>query len=195
MSNDPLLWYLNRSTGLVLLVALTASTALGVLALGGRSGRGLPRFVTQSLHRNLALVSVTLLAAHVVSAVADSFVDIRWWQAVVPFGATYQPLWLGLGTLSLDLMAVVVVTSLLRARMGHRAWHGIHLAAWACWVLAVGHGLGIGTDLGLTPADLLAAEHRWATLPTAACVGVVLAAAVARLWRGLWPATDPETAR
>jgi predicted ferric reductase len=195
MSNDPLLWYLNRSTGLVLLVALTASTALGVLALGGRSGRGLPRFVTQSLHRNLALVSVTLLAAHVVSAVADSFVDIRWWQAVVPVGASYQPLWLGLGTLSLDLMAVVVVTSLLRARMGHRAWHGIHLAAWACWLLAVGHGLGIGTDLGTTPAALLAAEHRWATLPTLACVAVVLAAAVARLWRGLWPATEPEGAR
>jgi hypothetical protein len=193
MTSDPILWYLNRSTGLVLLVALTASTALGVLALGGRSGRGLPRFVTQSLHRNLALVSVTLLVAHVVSAVTDTFVDIRWWQAVVPFaGATYQPLWLGLGTLSLDLMAVVVATSLLRSRMSHRAWHAVHLASWACWATAVVHGLGIGTDLGLTPADLLAASHRWAAVPTLACIGVVLAAAVARLWRGLWPHLDPE---
>jgi len=195
MTSDPILWYLNRSTGLVLLVALTASTALGVLALGGRSGRGLPRFVTQSLHRNLALVSVTLLVAHVVSAVTDSFVDIRWWQAVVPVGATYQPLWLGLGTVSLDLMALVVVTSLLRSRLSRRAWHSVHLASWACWSLAVVHGLGIGTDLGLTPTDLLAATHRWAAVPTLLCVAVVLAAAVARLWKGLWPHLDPEVSR
>ena len=195
MTSDPILWYLNRSTGLVLLVALTASTALGVLSLGGRPGRGLPRFVTQSLHRNLALVSVALLVAHVAAAVTDSFVDIRWWQAVVPVGATYQPLWLGLGTVSLDLMAVVVATSLLRSRLSHRAWHTVHLASWACWAMAVVHGLGIGTDLGRTPAALMAPAHRWAALPALACIGVVLAAAVARIWRGLWPVPDPEGAR
>src|SRR6478752_4207545 len=110
MTDGPFLWYLNRSTGLVLLVLLTASTVLGVLAMNGRAGRGLPRFVTQALHRNLVL-----LVVHVASAVADTFVDIRWWQAFVPVGATYLPLWLGLGTVSLDLMALVVLTSLLRS--------------------------------------------------------------------------------
>ncbi len=49
-----------------------------------------------------------MLVAHVVSAVVDSYVDIRWWQAFVPFGSTYEPLWLALGAISLDLLALVI---------------------------------------------------------------------------------------
>ena len=73
-------------------------------AVHGWSHRqGLPRFVSQALHRNIALLSVLMLVAHVTTAVVDEYVDIRWWHALVPVGATYEPLWLGLGTLSLDL--------------------------------------------------------------------------------------------
>jgi sulfoxide reductase heme-binding subunit YedZ len=172
MIDGPLLWYLNRATGLVLLVLLTASVVLGVIATRGRPGRGIPRFVSQSLHRNMALIAVVALVAHVVTAVVDSYVDIRWWQALVPAGATYKPLWLGLGTLALDLLAVIVVTSLLRNRLGHRAWQAIHLLSWAAWAAAVIHAVGIGTDLA-TLGGLGA-------LPTAACVVAVLMALAAR---------------
>lgn len=175
MSDGPFLWYLNRSTGVVLLVLLTISTVLGVLAMGGRPGRGLPRFVTQSLHRNLALLSVLALVVHVVSAVADTYVDIRWWQALVPVGASYLPLWLGLGTLALDLMAVIVLTSLLRSRLNHRIWRAVHLLSWLAWGLSVAHAIGIGTDL--KSADGLA------VIPTFACVLAVVAALILRVSR------------
>jgi predicted ferric reductase len=147
LTQGPLLWYLNRSTGLVVLALLTLTAVLGVLATA-RGGRLLPRFVGQALHRNLALWSVVLLALHVTTAVVDTYVDIRWWQAFVPWvGATYLPLWLGLGSLALDLIVLVVVTSLLRARMRHRSWRLVHVLSYAAWGIAVGHGLGIGTDL------------------------------------------------
>lgn len=175
MTDGPLLWYLNRATGVTLLVLLTISTVLGVLAMGGRPGRGLPRFVTQDLHRNLALLSVVALVVHVVSAVLDTFVDIRWWQAVVPFGSAYEPLWLGLGTLSLDLIAVVVLTSLLRTRLTHRRWRSVHVLSWLAWALGVAHTIGIGTDI----------EQRswWAVGPTVVCVLAVVAALGLRLGR------------
>ncbi|MDR7253526.1 putative ferric reductase [Nocardioides sp. BE266] len=175
MTDGPLLWYLNRSTGVVLLVLLTVSVALGVLSIGGRPGRGLPRFVSQALHRNVALLSVLMLLAHVVTAVVDEYVDIRWWQAVVPVGASYEPLWLGLGTLSLDLVAAVTVTSLLRTRLSLRAWRSVHLLSWAAWVVAVVHSVGIGTDL--SSLDGLA------VVPAAACVVVVALSLVVRLAR------------
>jgi sulfoxide reductase heme-binding subunit YedZ len=148
MTEGPFLWYLNRGSGVVLLVLLTVTTVLGVVALGNRSGRGLPRFVSQALHRNLALLSVVLLAGHVVSAVVDEYVDIRWWQAFLPVGATYEPVWLGLGAVALDLIAVVVVTSLLRHRMPHRAWRLLHVSAYGLWLMSLLHGIGMGTDLG-----------------------------------------------
>ncbi len=176
MMDGPLLWYLNRSTGFVILGLFTLATVLGVLATQGRAGRGVPRFVTQSLHRNVALLSVVMLVAHVATAVADSFVDIRWWQALVPYvGSTYEPLWLGLGTLALDLVLVITVTSLLRTRLPHRTWRGLHLLAYAGWALSVGHTLGIGSDIR--------EGHAWATGFTAACVAAVLGAAVYRVGR------------
>ncbi len=173
--DGPLLWYLNRSTGFVLLALLTLSVVLGILSTGttgGRAGQGLPRFVTQTVHRNVALLSVLLLAAHVTTAVVDTFVDIRWWQAIVPFGASYQPLWLGLGTFSLDLILAITLTSLVRTRMQHRVWRLTHLLSYVSWAVAVVHGIGIGTDM--------TKEEPWGLIVTAVCVGIV---AVAGGWR------------
>ena len=178
MLNGPLLWYLNRSTGFVLLILLTLSVVLGIIAAGsthGRPAQGLPRFFSQSVHRNIALLSVLLLAAHVTTAVVDSFVDIRWWQAVVPFGATYQPLWLELGALALDLIVAVVLTSLFRTRMRNRSWRLIHLLSYLAWGIAVVHGVGIGTDMTLA--------NPWGLVVTGVCVLIVLLAAGWRLTR------------
>ena len=167
----PFLWYANRGTGVVLLVLLTMTTLLGVLSTHGDAGGRVPRFLTQAMHRSLSLTCVALLLAHVATAVVDEYVDIRWWQVVVPVGATYRPLWLGLGTVAFDLVLVVVVTSLLRSRLPHRAWRPLHLSAYACWMLAVAHGIGIGTDVTST----------WARTTGQVCVGAVSLAAGLRL--------------
>lgn len=169
--SSPLLWYINRGTGVVLLVVFSLSVILGVLATGRGANPLWPRFVTQGLHRTLAALSLLLLAAHAASAVVDEYVDIRWWHAVVPVGATYEPLWLGLGVLALDLTLVIVATSLARGRIPHRAWFLIHLTTYAAWVAGVVHGLGIGTD----------AARGWMAATTAAGVAGVGLAVAGRL--------------
>lgn len=174
MMDGPFLWYLNRSTGFVILGLFTLTTVLGVLATRGRAGGLLPRFVTQAFHRNLALLSVTMLGVHVGTAVLDTYVDIRWWQAFVPYaGSTYQPLWLGLGTLALDLVLVVTLTSVLRAHLHGRSWRAVHLLAYLGWAAAVAHGAGIGTDVR--------AGTPWAVDVTVGCVAAVAAAVIVRL--------------
>ena len=171
MTDSAILWYLNRATGTVLLIVFTLVVLLGILSTFGNAGRGAPRFLTQALHRQLSLLGVALLLAHVVTAVLDTFVDIRWWQAVVPWwGSKYEPLWLSVGTLSLDLMALLVVTSLARSRMGHRSWRAVHVLGYVAWVAAVAHGFFIGTDYQAT----------WPKVLTLACVVAVVLAALAR---------------
>jgi sulfoxide reductase heme-binding subunit YedZ len=177
----PLLWFLNRGTGLVALVVLTVVTVLGVLATGGRPGGRAPRFVTQAIHRNLAGLGVGLVVVHVVSAVADEFVDLRWWDALVPFAAGYQRLWTGVGTLALDLLLAVAVSSLVRTRMRHRGWRALHLTAYLLWALSVGHGVGMGTDLD--------AGLWWLAI---ACAAAVPAAATWRLVRALQERSAPR---
>ena len=169
--HGPELWFANRGTGFVLLLLLTFSTMLGVLATARISPRLWPRMLSQGLHRNVSLLAVTFLAAHVTTAVLDTFVDIRWWHAFVPFAGTYMPFWLGLGTLSLDLMIAITATSLLRHKMSHRPWRAIHVMAYASWGLGLLHGLQMGTDAGSV----------WGAAINYGCIAVVLLAVLARL--------------
>jgi sulfoxide reductase heme-binding subunit YedZ len=169
--NGPQLWFANRGTGFVLLLLLTLATMLGVLSTARMSPRRWPRMLTQGLHRNVSMLAVTFLAAHVATAVADTFVDIAWYNAFVPGTGTYKPLWLGLGALGLDLLIAVCATSLLRHRMSHRPWRAIHVTAYAAWGLGLVHGLQMGTDAG----------SPWGAALSYGCVAVVLAAVLARL--------------
>lgn len=198
-ASDPkALWYLTRGFGLVSLVLLTITVGLGVAQLTRYARPGLPRFLIAGLHRNASLLAVATLAVHIVTAVADPYAPIALIDAVVPFMGRYRPLWLGLGALAFDLLVALAVTSLLRQRIGHRLWRSLHWAAYACWPVALVHGLGTGSDarLGwvqviyvLCALAVLAAlawrlTSRWSTAPpgrrwTAAASVAVLVIAVA----------------
>jgi ferric reductase like protein len=163
-------WYATRGSGVVALILLTLVVALGVAgSLRLRSDRW-PRFLVVGLHRNLTLLSLVFLIVHVVTTVLDSYTPIGLAAAFVPFVSSYRPLWLGLGAVAFDLLLALVVTSLLRARVGYRLWRGLHWLAYAAWPIALVHGLGTGSD----------ARFGWMQALTAACVVTVLAAS---LWR------------
>ncbi|HEX2894231.1 MAG TPA: ferric reductase-like transmembrane domain-containing protein [Marmoricola sp.] len=171
VSHGPMLWYLNRGSGVALLLVLTATLSLGILSARAGRARLVPRFVSQQLHRNLGVLALVLVVGHVATAVADTYVDIRWWQAVSPVGATYKPLWLGLGSLAFDVMLLVVLTSLLRERLGQRAWHAVHVLGYLSWPIALVHSVGIGTD----------ASSAWGRQVGLGCLGVVAAASLVRV--------------
>lgn len=169
------LWYANRATGAVCLVLFTVVVLLGIaVRLRGRIP-GLPRFGTINLHRTLSLSATAFLALHITTATVDSYVNITILDAVIPFVSDYQPLWLGLGTVAFDLLLAVVITSLLRNRIGHRTWRATHWLAYASWPVALVHGIGIGTDTGTD----------WMTWLTIACVATALAAAGTRVTLGV----------
>lgn len=50
------------------------------------------------------------------------------------------------GALGVDLIAALVVTSLIRRRLPHRLWRAVHWSAYAAWPAAVVHGIGMGSD-------------------------------------------------
>jgi len=147
MTGGSSLWFLSRGTGVLSLVLLTLVIVLGALTRGGRPLPGLPRFAVAGLHRNLSLLSVAFLAVHISTAVIDPYVTLRWVDAVVPFTGSYKPLWVGLGALSLDLMAAMVATSLVRKRIGRRLWQVVHLAVFAAWPVALLHAFTLGPDV------------------------------------------------
>jgi len=146
LTHGEVLWFANRATGVVLIALLTLSTAIGVFSTARAGSPRWPRFATQALHRNVSLLTTAMLAVHIASAVVDTYVNIRWWDALVPFLGLYSRLWLGLGTIASDLLIAVVITSLIRHRLNHRRWRIIHLLSYFGWLIGLVHGIGIGTD-------------------------------------------------
>jgi sulfoxide reductase heme-binding subunit YedZ len=166
-SSSTALWYISRATGVVCLLLFSAVILLGLLV--SRQGKlpGLPKFGAVHLHRYLSLLAVSFITVHVLSAVADSFVNISLASAIVPFVSRYQPFWLGLGAVALDLMIAVIGTSLIRSRIGRRSWRLVHWLAYACWPIAIVHSIGAGPDVRTGP--LL-----WLTIACTAAVAIAI---------------------
>lgn len=140
-------WYASGATGAICLVLLSLVTILGVLV--NRRGRlpGLPRFAVTGLHRNLSMLTVTFLGLHIGTAIADAHVYIPWFATFLPFTSGYERVWVGLGAVAVDLVAAVIVTSLLRDRLAPFVWKAVHWLAYAAYPVTVAHSFGGHDDL------------------------------------------------
>lgn len=167
------LWYTTRATGIIAFVLMTLSFALGIAATRrALASRAWPRFATQQLHRNLALVGVVALLVHIVTTVADSFVHVGWLAFVVPGLSSYRTAWVALGTITFDIVLVVVITSLLRHHLSARLWRAVHYLVYLAWPLAFLHFLKTGTD---------AAHHRFGLWLAFTSLAAMVAAVATRL--------------
>jgi sulfoxide reductase heme-binding subunit YedZ len=157
-----ILWFATRGAGVVTLILFSAVTCLGLLSVARAQSSWWPRFLTVEFHRTLALLSVAFVAIHVATAVFDPFTHLGIAAALVPLASAYRPLPVAFGVVSVWLVGAVIVTSLLRERIGHRLWRAIHWTAYASWPLAVEHTLTAGSDafspwlLGVAALSVLA---------------------------------------
>jgi methionine sulfoxide reductase heme-binding subunit len=181
------LWFISRASGLALLVLFTLTVVLGVAVRTGSAPRRWPGFAVAELHRTFALFAVAFLALHVITAILDPFVAIGWLATVLPFASPYRTAAIGLGALAVDLGAAVLITSLIRQRLGYRAWRAVHWLAYLAWPVAFLHALTAGTDLGIW----WVAGIEWGS---AAAVGTAVLARVLHVLRPPPPAGRPAPA-
>ena len=190
------LWYASRATGAVSFLLLSLAVVLGMAQTVRFKNAAWPKYLTVGLHRDVSLLLLAFLAIHGGTALLDPFAHLGPRDALVPFASSYRPLWMGLGVVSAELFLALVVTSLLRARIGYRLWRVLHWTAYASWPLGLLHGLGTGTDprrawfLGLTAAAVVLVTvflvlwrlsfgwpvRRWPRITVAAGSGLALVA-------------------
>ena len=167
------LWFATRATGTIALILLTVTVVIGVAGAGRYAPSAVGRFEINALHRNLSILCLALLAVHIGTTLADSYVPIGWVSAFVPFTSPYRTLWVAFGTVAFDLLLAVALTSAVRLRMGLRRWKAVHYLAYAAWPVAAIHGFNTGTDTKLGAQKLL----------YLVCVAAVVVAGLWRLYR------------
>ncbi|HEY8479257.1 MAG TPA: hypothetical protein VIL71_05435 [Spirillospora sp.] len=134
-------YFLNFFAGVFALVSLTAAVVSGLLATERLILKIRHRVLAQAVHRAAAIVSVTMLIAHVTVKVMAGLAFPA--NIVVPTAGA-----VGLGTVAFDLMFVIVVSGLVRARFANRGkvwvWRTVHVLAYVAWPFAIVHGLTAG---------------------------------------------------
>ncbi|GGB34811.1 hypothetical protein GCM10011492_26840 [Flexivirga endophytica] len=139
------LWYVSRATGVISIVLMTTVMVLGMFLSGARRSVGSRTTIVQSVHRSLALGMLVFLVLHIATAIIDTYVHINVVAAVLPFASSYRRFAVGLGALGADIVAAVVVTSLLRRRISERVWRLVHRSSFVMWPLTLWHGISMST--------------------------------------------------
>jgi predicted ferric reductase len=179
------LWFTARGAGLSALVLLSLSTSLG--ALVSRHGNPTRRYLIQYLHRACAGLGLAVLVLHVSTIIADTYANVGWSGALIPFTAGYRPTWVALGSLAAYTFIAVTVLGLARGRMAAspraaKTWRALHSLAYVGWVSAILHGFTSGTDSSVG----------WVRALYVGCVVAVLGSIAFRIAQARRRATMPD---
>lgn len=144
-------WYLSRASAFVAFVLLTLAMALG-LTITNRMARVWPGGPTAfDLHQYTSLLGLGFALFHALILLGDKYIKYTLLQVIMPFaGASYRPVWVGLGQVGFYLLAVVAFSFYVKQWLGRRTWRLIHYASFGVFLLALLHGLLGGTDSGTT---------------------------------------------
>ncbi len=178
MELDLFFWIVARVAGLASFTTLAIALGTGVaLRTSVLDWLGSNRAM-KALHEFTTPLWLPLGAVHVVTIVLDRTARVSALDIVVPFRVQYAPLAIGLGTLTFDIFALVVVTSWLRRHMDQTLWRWIHRLSYVAFAALFAHAVLSGSDFSQPVVSALA----WST---AFALGIL---AIARILFGRLPA-------
>ncbi len=164
------------------LLLLTASVIAGLVLKSRPFGSILKPAAVTDIHRFLAMLCLGATAIHGIALVLDSSVHISIVGLLVPGFVPYRPIWVGVGVVAAELMALVYASFSQRKRIGVKTWRRLHWATYGIFAAMVVHGVMSGTDTG----------RPWALAIYLGAIGTVVMAAA---WRILVPPAKPVRRR
>ncbi len=158
--NPKAYWYLSRGSGFVALGLLWTSMmlGLGITNKMARTWPGIPP--AMAIHEYVGVLGLLFTGFHALILLGDTYSKYLLVQLLVPFGShQYRPIWVGLGQLGFYAWFIIALAFYIRRAIGKKTWRVIHILSFACYMVALIHGLMSGTDAGTT----WAVEFYWIT--------------------------------
>jgi sulfoxide reductase heme-binding subunit YedZ len=159
-------WVIARATGTAALVALVLSVLSGAALRSGALGWLSHNRGVRAVHDLTSVLWIPLVIAHIVALLLDPYAKVGLADLIIPFQVSYGRLAIGLGTISAQLIGVVLLSTWMRSRLTQKTWLAVHRLSYVAFIGAFAHGLMAGTDF----AQPLLAALAWVT---AAVLGLV----------------------
>ena len=152
-SIDPgqhLWWLASRSMGVVAMVLVSLSVALG-LAMSGRIVRG-PGVAARlkTFHEALALSGLMAIVLHGLLLLPDPYLHPGLAGITIPFALPARRAGVAAGVVAGWLAAIITLSFYVRSWIGARAWRRLHRWTFAVYLLGLTHTIAAGTDAGAT---------------------------------------------
>jgi sulfoxide reductase heme-binding subunit YedZ len=143
-------WTTSRAAGLAALMTASLAICCGLLmALRVPSlRRRAPEL--RAAHQALANATFVLIGVHAFALLFDPVLRPGLAGLLVPFAAPYRPVATALGQIAAYGMLALGATFYVRRHLGTQRWRSAHRWLPLFWLLAVGHGLLVGTDATTT---------------------------------------------
>jgi predicted ferric reductase len=148
-------WYMARSAGVVAYLLLWGSVAWGIMVSSKLLNAVLKPLTAYELHQFLSILALIVGVFHGLILLGDSYIRFSLLDILIPFKSSYQPFWVGLGTLGLYVMAILVASFYVKKHIGHRAWRVLHYSSFGVWIMITLHSVMAGTDSTLPLMQLL----------------------------------------
>ena len=139
-------WIASRASGLLALVLVTISVALGLVMAGKVMRRpGLSRKL-MAIHEHTAVAGIVAIAVHGITLLGDPWLNPGPSGIAVPFTMGFRPVWTGLGIVAGYLAALLGLSFYFRKRIGAKLWRKAHRATVIVYLLGLLHAFGSGSD-------------------------------------------------
>src|SRR5207247_9954298 len=143
---DLFFWELARASGLTAYAALCIAVLTGIAPRTQLLSFLASNRAVRALHDWTPWIVIPAALTHIVALLLDATAKIGVLDVFVPFLMSYGSLAIGLGTVSLDVLIIVLVTTWLRPAMNNGAWQWFHRLSYMGFVTLFLHAQLSGTD-------------------------------------------------
>ncbi|WP_050180552.1 ferric reductase-like transmembrane domain-containing protein [Domibacillus robiginosus] len=150
-------WEWTRASGLTSFFLIFLSVFVGLL----HSAPIFPKRWKGSLfffHQFTGWIAFLIMIFHGVILLFDTYVNYQWYEVFVPFLSDEHRILTGIGTMALYGVFLILLSSDMMKKVGHSLWKKIHLFALPGYLLALFHGLLIGSDSTAGPITIMYAS-------------------------------------
>ncbi|WPP39431.1 ferric reductase-like transmembrane domain-containing protein [Paenibacillus hunanensis] len=143
-------WYTSRAAGLTAYLLLFVAVSAGLLQ-GSSFAKGKRKAVVSLIHQWCGWFGLLFGMVHGLVLMFDDYIHYSIWNILIPFTAPYKPVLTGLGTITLYLFLIIMLSSDMMKKVGKKVWRAIHFLALPTYGMALMHGMLLGTDVKSTP--------------------------------------------
>ena len=139
-------WYSARAGGVIAYLLLWMATMWGVMMSSKMVKGMLDATLVYGMHEFLPTLAMVFAALHAIVLMGDAYIGFSLVNLLVPFTATYRPMWTGLGSVALYLSIALIASFYLKNLVSRKVWRAFHFVTYLAFVLAMVHGIMAGTD-------------------------------------------------